>query len=257
MTGTRPLSLAFLTLALASGPTGAWSLNCSHSAERKASIDTSGAERIEIIARAGDLTVRPATGSSVVAEGRACASSEAYLAQTQVQTRRQGNVVQVFVQVPDEVTGIAMLHASLDLTVQVPASLPTEVTDTSGDVTLENVRVTRLTDSSGDITARGLLGDIEISDSSGDIDVEDAAGLVRIVDSSGDIGIHGARDVLIPNDSSGDINIERVSGNVRIESDSSGDISIARVGQNVEIVADSTGDVHVSDVKGTVRIPKQ
>ena len=101
----------------------------------------------------------------------------------------------------------------------MPAALPVEVTDSSGDMTLDGVRVTRVTDSSGDILARGLPGDVEIEDSSGDISVRSRRGPVRISDSSGDIVVRGARDVLIPRDSSGDIRIEQVSGSVRIDQD--------------------------------------
>jgi DUF4097 and DUF4098 domain-containing protein YvlB len=170
------------------------------------------------------------------ASGRACASNEKYLEQTQVKLRREGNVLQVQVQVPEDMQGIGIFYASLDLNVALPATLPVEITDSSGDMTLEGVRVTRVLDSSGDILAKGLAGDVEIEDSSGDISVLDQAGALRIADSSGDIVVRGAREVLIPRDSSGDIRIEQISGSVRIEQDSS-------------------GQVRVSSVQGAVKIP--
>jgi hypothetical protein len=253
---TRTLRLAAL-LALLALPvaTLAFDLDCRHSAERKASIDTAGAARIEIMARAGDLNVKPGSGTMLAASGRACASSQAYLEQTQVHVRRQGEVVQVHVQVPDEMKGIGLLYASLDLTVTVPGELPVEITDSSGDMTLESVRVAKVLDSSGDISARGLTGDVEIEDSSGDIRIDDTAGAVRVSDSSGDIVIRGASRVHIPQDSSGDIDVERVTADVRIDRDSSGDIRIAEVGGNVEVLADGSGQVRVTSVKGTVRLP--
>jgi len=233
----------------------AWDHDCRYSTDRKASIDTTGAARIEIMARAGDLVVRPASGPVLTAGGRACASSKAYLDQTQLHVRRQGDVVQVQVQVPDEMKGIGLLYASLDLTVSVPAELPVEVTDSSGDVTLESVRVTKVLDSSGDISARALKGDVEIEDSSGDVRVEETAGAVRVSDSSGDVVIRGARGVHIPMDSSGDIVIDRISGDVRIDRDSSGDIRIADVGGSVDVLADGSGQVRVTGVKGAVQLP--
>jgi hypothetical protein len=66
--------------------------------------------------------------------------------------RREGNVIQVHVQVPETMSGIGIFYASLDLQVQVPAGLPVEITDSSGDMTLDGVRVVRLQDSSGDIS---------------------------------------------------------------------------------------------------------
>ena len=228
--------LVIATLLALPATAGAWGSDCKFGADRTASLDTRGVERVEILARAGDLTVKPATGSAVSASGRACASSEKFLEQTQIELRRDGDVLQVLVQVPENMQGIGIIYASLDLTVAVPAALPVEVTDSSGDMTLDAVRVTRITDSSGDILAKGLPGDVEIEDSSGDITVQQAAGAVRIADSSGDIIVRGARDVLIPRDSSGDISIAQVSGNVRIDQDSS-------------------GQVQVSGVQGTVKIP--
>jgi len=255
MTPTSVRLLAILALLALPVTAIAQDMDCKFSAERRGSLDTSGAERVEILARAGNLTVRPAHGSAVSAEGRACASSEAFLEQTLLHVRREGNVIQVHVQVPDPVTGIGLFYASLDLQVQVPTGLPVHVTDSSGDLTLDGVRVVRLQDSSGDIVARRLLADIEIDDSSGDLRIEDAAGDVRVSDSSGDVVIRGARSVHIPRDSSGDIVIERVAGNVLIDQDSSGDIVIAGVGGNVELRQDGSGQVRVTNVTGTVRVP--
>lgn len=253
---TRPLRIV-ASLALLALPVTAlaWDLDCRYTAERQASVDTTGATRVEIMARAGDLIVRPSNGATLAAEGRACASSQAFLDQTQLHVRRQGDLVQVHVQVPDEMKGIGLMYASLDLTVSVPGDLPVEVTDSSGDMTLERVRVTKVQDSSGDISARGLKGDVEIDDSSGDLRVEDTNGAVSVRDSSGDIVIRGATRVHIPLDSSGDIDVERVSGDVRIDRDSSGDIRIADVGGSVEVLADGSGQVRVTGVKGTVTLP--
>ena len=255
MTIRRGSCLVLASLLALPGTAGAWGSDCKFTADRTASLDTRGVERVAIFARAGELTVKPATGAMLSAAGRACASSEKYLEQTQIRLRRDGNVLQVQVQVPEDMQGIGVVYASLDLTVAVPGALPVEITDSSGDMMLEGVRVTRVLDSSGDIIASGLTGDVEIQDSSGDIDVQQTAGAVRISDSSGDISVQGARDVLIPRDSSGEIRIEQVSGSVRIEQDSSGDISIVDVGRNVEVLADSSGKVRVSGVQGTVNIP--
>lgn len=236
MTIRRGSMLVIAFLLASPGTAAAWGSDCKFTADRTASLDTRGVERVEIFARAGELTLKPATSTMLSASGRACASNEKYLEQTQVKLRREGNVLQVQVQVPEDMQGIGIFYASLDLNVALPATLPVEITDSSGDMTLEGVRVTRVLDSSGDILARGLAGDVEIEDSSGDISVLDQAGALRIADSSGDIVVRGAREVLIPRDSSGDIRIEQISGSVRIEQDSS-------------------GQVRVSSVQGAVKIP--
>jgi hypothetical protein len=236
-------------------PALAWGGDCRYVAERRGTIDATGASRVEIMVRAGDLRVQPAGTTTLSAGGRACASSQEYLDQTLLHVRRDGDVVRVHVQVPEEMKGIGNFYATLDLTVDVPAGLPVDVTDSSGDVTLEGVQVATVRDSSGDIVARGLVGDVAIEDSSGDIRIEDASGAIRVTDSSGDIVIRGAAAVHIPIDSSGDIVIERIARDVRIERDSSGDIDVAGVGGNVEVLADGSGQLRVSEVKGTVRRP--
>lgn len=247
--------LALLALLVLPLPALAWGSDCRYGADRRGSIDTTGASRVEIMARAGDLRVQPAGTTTLSAGGRACASSQEFLDQTLLHVRRDGNVVRVHVQVPEEMKGIGIFYATLDLTVDVPAGLPVDVTDSSGDVTLEGIRVAMMRDSSGDIVARRLVGDVVIEDSSGDIRIEDSAGAIRVTDSSGDIVIRGAAAVEIPVDSSGDIVVERVSRDVRIERDSSGDITISGVGGNVEVLADGSGQLRVSEVKGTVRRP--
>ena len=246
---------AALALAHVSGPAGAWDLDCRHSAERELRVDTAGASRIEIAARAGDLEVRAGTADQVLARGRACASTDEFLQQTQIRAVREGGTLKVFVQVPEEMKGIGLFYARLDLEVDVPAGVPVEVTDSSGDATITGVRLTKLTDSSGDATLRGIVGDVEVGDSSGDLRIENVKGKVTLTDSSGDIFIRGAQDVVVRSDSSGDIDVARVAGSVRIENDSSGDIVVADVGRDVAVLADTSGAVRVSGVKGTVSVP--
>lgn len=246
------LLLALLALPL---PVLAWDSDCRYGADRGGSVDTAGASRVEIMARAGDLRVKPSRSDTLTASGRACASSQAFLDQTLVHLQRDGDVVRVHVQVPDEMKGFGMLYAQLDLTVEVPTGLPVDVTDSSGDMTLEGVNVATVRDSSGDIVARRLLGDVAIEDSSGDIRVEDSAGAVRLTDSSGDIVVRGAQSVHVTVDSSGDIDIGRVAHDVVIERDSSGDIDVSDVGGRFELLADGSGRVHVAAVKGTVTLP--
>ncbi len=257
MRTSRPVRRLALPVALLlSGPAVAG--DCEFTAQRSATVDTTGASRIEIAARAGELAVRPSTTKVLAANGRACASSEEILSQVNIQARRDGDLVRVYVQVPDPAENFGdNTNASLDLGVAVPAGIPVSLIDSSGDLTIDDVQVVKLTDSSGDIVARGLPADIEIGDSSGDLRVENAAGRVQITDSSGDIVVRGAREVVIPSDSSGSIRISQVTGDVRIDNDSSGDVSVADIGGAFELVADSSGDVSVSDVKGTVTVPQE
>ncbi len=252
---TRALALFLLTAA---GPAHAWDddSGCKYSADRSVSIDSTGAERVEIVARAGDLAVHPANGTTLTGSGKACASKQEFLAQTQLRVKRDGTVIRVWAEAPDSFSGFGLFYASLDMTVNVPASLAVTITDSSGDVQVDGVRVTRIDDSSGDVVATNLRGDVEISDSSGDVRVENAAGSVTVSDSSGDIVVRGATAVHVGSDSSGDIVIERIAGDVKIDNDSSGDITVRDVGHNLTLLADTSGEVNVSNVRGVVSLPK-
>ena len=197
----------FLTALFLMVPAYAWDMGCSHSAERRASVDSTGASRVIVISRAGDLEVQPAQGTVIQGTGKACASSEDYLRELQLVTRRDGTVIFVEAGAPSETVGFGMVYAYLDLTVAVPAGLPVEIRDSSGDIEARDEQV------------------------------------VQVQDSSGDIVIDGAREVVIPSDSSGDITIDHVAGDVRIDRDSSGDIRIADVGRNVQLLSDTSGEV--------------
>ena len=251
-----PLRLLLIASALlgTAGTAQAWD-SCRYSADRRASLDTSGATRVVINARAGDLEVRPAEGTTIVAHGKACVSRETYLPQTDIRVRRDGSTVLVDVLVPEEMSGIGTFYATLDFVVDLPVSLPVEITDSSGDLAARDVRVDKVTDSSGDILLQRPRADVEVWDSSGDLRIEDAVGRVTVRDSSGDLVILGAGEVVIPSDSSGDITIERIAGSVRIEQDSSGDIRIADVGRDFTLLGDSSGEVRVSGVTGATRLP--
>jgi hypothetical protein len=250
-----PTGLLFLAALLPIAPAHAWDSSCSHGAERRASLDSTGATRVVVIARAGDLEVRPAQGTVVQGTGKACASSEDYLRDLQLVARRDGDVINLEVTTPGDLKGIGLLYAYIDLAVEVPAGLPVEIQDSSGDIEAHDVQVVKVQDSSGDLELHGLTGDVAIMDSSGDVRVTKAAGRVQVHDSSGDIVIEGAREVVIPSDSSGDITIDHVAGDVRIDRDSSGDIRIADVGRNVQLLSDTSGEVKISRVQGTVRLP--
>jgi hypothetical protein len=249
------LLLAAVSLLIVASPAAASDAGCRHEAERRGSIDTSGAARVVINARAGDLDVRPAPGATLAAVGKACASTEDALGKIQLRVHRDGQDVVVDVIVPENIEGFLVQYATLDLGVAVPAALPVELTDSSGDVEVRGLRVTRVRDSSGDVRLRDLQGDVAIDDTSGDIRVEGATGGVRVTDSSGDIVLRNVGDVDIPSDSSGQIDIEHVAGSVRIEQDSSGDIHIDDVARDVALLSDSSGDVRVDGVKGKVSLP--
>jgi DUF4097 and DUF4098 domain-containing protein YvlB len=235
-----------------------WGDDCDHSAERAAGIEASGVDKVVIRAGAGDMkVVGRASAVRVEARGVACAARKELLDATLISVRREGNVVIVETTLPDNLAGWTLgknEYAYIDLGVALPANLPVEVLDSSGDSKFEDLRQLTLQDSSGDLEVRRIAGLADISDSSGDIAIEEA-GSVRVRDSSGDMELRAVRgDVDIELDSSGDIRVDDVDGSVRVRQDSSGSIRVGGVKGNVDVDSDSSGDIEASRVTGNFTV---
>lgn len=226
---------------------------CRFSADLSASVDAVGATKLVIEAGAGDLLVRGDNNvRSVEATGRVCAFREATLPQVQVIARREGSILYVTTVQPEASANFSWLGTTLDVAVTLPVSLPVEVKDGAGDLTLSRVRSARIEDGVGDIKAGQIAGDLVVSDGAGDIDIDQIAGKVVIErDDAGDIHIEDVRrDVNVLIDGAGELQIERVAGSVRIGQDSSGDIVIREVKRNAQVDSDSSGDIRVVQVGG-------
>ncbi|MCP4048935.1 MAG: DUF4097 domain-containing protein, partial [Gammaproteobacteria bacterium] len=224
--------------------------------------DLANSNTLSIDAVAGDLDVIGVSGSDqAVITGKACASKEAWLDESRVNTS-SGNHAVIEVDLPNVDKGWSFTgnsYVRLDLRVEVPDHLALEIKDSSGDMFLKNIAAVKVSDSSGSIEIVAARGPISISDSSGNIDVDEVEGDLTIEsDSSGDINandIHGS--VLVVKDSSGDIDVSDVSDNVVVEKDSSGDIRATHVGGDFRVLKDGSGSISSNDVTGEVQIPKK
>lgn len=228
--------------------------NCDFRADRSAGMDAAGVARIVIRAGAGDLKVRGAADARRIdAKGTACAGKQALLDQLQVTVRREGDVVYVETQLPQDQDGWSWgknEYAYIDLGVTLPSNTAIEAVDSSGDATFEDLKSVAVQDSSGDLDLARIAGAADVGDSSGDLEIENV-GSVRVRDSSGDVDIDEVRgDVVVENDSSGDIEIAQVEGSVVVDNDSSGSIRAEDVRGSVTVNNDSSGDIYAGRVKG-------
>jgi DUF4097 and DUF4098 domain-containing protein YvlB len=228
--------------------------NCKFRADRAAGVDAKGVEKVVVRAGAGELKVVGLKNAvRIEARGVACADAQKLLDASQISARREGNIVYIETQLPQDDQNFSWGgndDASIDLGVALPANLPVEATDSSGDAVFEDLNALKLEDSSGELTIRRIAGALDVNDSSGDL-VVTGAGSVRANDSSGDIEIAEVRgDVEIPSDSSGEIQIRHVGGSVNIDSDSSGGIRVEEVKGSVRIGSDSSGDIYAGRVGG-------
>jgi hypothetical protein len=235
---------------------------CKFEKDINLTLDLSASDVLAISAAAGDLEIVGVSGSDqAVIRGKACASKEVWLEESEVNTIT-GRRAEINVKLPKVSGGWSWSgnsYAWLDLHVEVPQEMVLEVKDSSGDMLLKNIAALQLQDSSGDIEIEDARGTVSISDSSGDIDIDEADGDLTIeADSSGDIyasDINGS--VLVKRDSSGDIRVSHVRDNFIVERDSSGDIRATDVGGDFRVLKDGSGGIRSSDVKGEIQLPEK
>jgi hypothetical protein len=232
---TLPACLATLA-ALALAKVGRAS-ECEFRAARTGAIETSGVQKVVIRVGAGDLKVHGREGSRIEARGEACASTQELLEATRIWVRREGATAFIETAIPDEklreMRGNP--YAYIDIQITLPANLPVEAQDSSGDADLAD------------------LASLVMRDSSGDLEIERIKGALTLQDSSGEIHVREVASVKLE-DSSGDATIEKVSGAVEIVSDSSGDLIVRNIGGGVDVRQDSSGDIRTEDVRGNVRV---
>jgi hypothetical protein len=259
MRSSHLIGFGLALLALAPASALALGNDCKFSEDRAGGVEAAGVEKVVIRASAGDLKVVGGQRNvRIEARGKACASSQDLLDKTQISVRREGNTVYVEAGMPqDENSGWnwgGNTYAYIDTGIALPANIPVDAIDSSGDAAFLDLQSLKLQDSSGDLEVRRIAGLADINDSSGDIDVRDV-GSVKLNDSSGDIGladIHGG--VEIDNDSSGDIRVANAGGSVHIRNDSSGSIHIEDVKGDVAVDSDSSGDIYAGRVTGNFSV---
>jgi hypothetical protein len=242
-----------LLLALAPATALAWGDDCKFKADRAGGIAAAGVEKVVIRAGAGDMKVVGRENAvRIEARGFACAAKQELLDATKISVRREGNIVYVEADLPQD-GGWSFGnngYAYIDLGVALPSSIPVEAFDSSGDANFEDLKALTVQDSSGDLEISRIAGLADVTDSSGDVDI-DHAGSVRSHDSSGDLDIENIQgDVEVVNDSSGDIEILQVDGSVMVREDSSGGIRVEDVKGSVSVDHDSSGDIYAGRVRG-------
>lgn len=117
----------------------------------------------------------------------------------------------------------------IDLTVRLPESLMTEITDGSGSIHINSASVENINDGSGSIN---------IEDNKASLTLNDGSGSIHIVQLAGDVSIH---------DGSGSITLIGISGDVEV-SDGSGSINVEDA-NSFTLVNDGSGSVNLSNVK--------
>ena len=216
-------------------------------------IAVSGADRLDVLADAGDLEIRGRSGlNEIRVRGTACAEDLDDIDDIDVVVQRSGSTVRVFGLVPSG----AVLDARLDLIIEVPDWMLVDIQHDAGDIEVNNVSGVAIRDDGGNIRVENIFGDVDINDDSGTIWIRDVDGDVFLLDESGDIDarlIGGS--VLIEEDASGNITLENVDQDVVIVEDGSGDIVVDDVGGDFTVEFDSSGNIVFRNVRGIVSVP--
>ncbi len=240
--------------SLAMTPALAW--GCPETRSINTTLDIGDIEDIRVVAGAGELNIVGSEGSDgVEIEARLCASDEDLLAEMDVISELDDDRASIATDMPKRWSG--NYTASIDLTLTVPVNSQLNVKDSSGDLSIENVRRLTLVDSSGDISLKDIEGNVVLTDSSGAIKMR-KIGSAEVTDSSGEIDARGvSKDFTVNVDSSGDIEVRDVGGDVLIKVDSSGSINVDSVSGSFTVVKDGSGGISYDDIGGEVKIPQR
>jgi hypothetical protein len=231
------------------------------SAAKSATVGTVGARLIRIVSDAGVLKIdgRPGETAATV-RAVAIASGKHVLSGIKLVATREGDVVTIRPEMPGRsfFSWGRSFFASMDMSITVPAGIPIEITDGSGDIVARGVGPLKITDGSGGIDVRGTTGTLDITDGSGDVQINGVDGDVKITDGSGGLSVANVTgDLNIPDDGSGTLRAERIGGNVRVNDKGSGEMNVAHVGSDLIVGEKGSGAIRYDDVRGKVTVPQR
>lgn len=232
--------------------------DCRYEARREATVDAATAARLAVEVGSGSLRVEGRQGlQHVRVSGRACASSEDLLDQLRVEATRAGGTVRVRTPEIRHQSWSGRQYARLDLVIEVPAGIESDISDGSGGAELMHLGRLTVHDGSGSLRIEDIAGALTVRDGSGEIRINNVRGDVDIEDGSGEIEVAGVTGSVVLNDGSGSIVVSDVGRDVRVVEDGSGGVDVKRVGGDLVVQRRRASGIHYSDVRGTVDIPKR
>lgn len=234
--------------------------SCKYEAPRNLQVDLTGVRSVQIDVHSQDLRLSGSgSATNLVLTGRACASTQAALENLQVTQRRDGD--RLLLDIGGRSSGWKLFggngQASLEVSVQIPPTLPLTVRVGSGDANVTGVQQVHGSVGSGDLHVRDVSGKLFASVGSGDIDATDIGSLELGSVGSGDFKADGIKgDVHVGSVGSGDVVLRRVGGSVHADTLGSGDLDVRDVAGDFSLGAKGSGDVSHGGVKGKVNVPR-
>ena len=250
----RRLFTAVLLLA----PLAAFAAPCKYEAPRNLQLDLAGIRGAQIELHSQDLHLSGSSNAKgLTLNGHACASDSATLTQLTVTQRREGDQLLIDIGGENHFNLFGGSYAYLEVTVQMPPSIPVTLSVGSGDADVSGLAQLQGNVGSGDLHVRQVSGKFGASVGSGDVDATEIGSLELGSVGSGDfkgIGIKG--DASVGSVGSGDVVLRNVGGNVHADTLGSGDFTVSDVTGDFTLGAKGSGDVKHSGVKGKVSVPK-
>jgi len=230
--------------------------NCKFTAARALKLDVAGARTVVFEVNQHDLKVVASAGGGQL-DGRACASSQEWLAQLVLEKRKVGDKLVVSLRRDGRQSGISLgnSYAWLDIRGSVPDNMPLQFKIGSGDASVENAQSLSVDVGSGDAVVRGTRGSIHAAVGSGDLNIDGGSSLNLLSLGSGDVTVRNiSGDASTGTVGSGDLKISDVRGNARLDTVGSGDIEFKRVQGSVEVGVVGSGGVDLADIGGNVHV---
>ena len=251
----RPILASLLLLVPLAGHAAD---RCAFEAPRNLSVDLSGVRAVQIEVHSFDLHVTGRSGAGKLdVRGRACASDRDMLDQLVITQRREGDQLILGLGNGRGFRWFGNGDAGLDVTVELPASLPLTVDVGSGDAEVSGVGQLESHVGSGDLNVRNVAGRFATSVGSGDVEAHDVGSLEAGSVGSGDLTVSGVGgDARVGSIGSGDVNLRDVRGSVHADTLGSGDLDVDGVGGDLSLGAKGSGDVSHNGVKGKVDVPR-
>ncbi|HXE76847.1 MAG TPA: DUF4097 family beta strand repeat-containing protein [Rhodanobacter sp.] len=234
--------------------------SCKFEAPRNLQADLAGVRSVQIDVNSRDLHLIGGAGANGLnLVGRACASEQAALDRLTVTQQREGDQLLIDIGGNRGGSGFNLFgdsQTSIDVTVNLPATMPVTVRVGSGDADVRGVQELRSTVGSGDLHVHQVAGQFATSVGSGDVEASDIGSLRLGSVGSGDFKADGIKgDASIGSIGSGDATLGNVGGSVHADTLGSGDLTVRNVAGDFSLGAKGSGDVDHSGVKGKVSVP--
>lgn len=158
----------------------------------------------------------------------------------------------LFIKTPESSTGwLRRRHASVAITVTVPAGSSLEMKTASADVSCSgDYRRADITSASGDVFVENVAEDLGVDTASGDVRAGRVVGELRVKSASGDVTVDAVGGATTLHSASGDLHVGTAGNGVRANT-ASGDVVVGVLQRGTAKVNSASGDIRIGVVPGT------